>query len=179
MPKVNWGVDRGVIDDYDRDSSYKPYTGKIPPNAVYKFKLKSLKSAAGTRDKNPRLQAGLELIPRNAEEKAYAGYFIMKFMAIAQTNAFQWVPFLDAIGVTAREFTNGTVVDEDGNVRKIGNWRMDGTTLILGQLADGSDDKGNSRKEIKWVGAVTDENDDEYGDDLEDDIEEDDVDEGF
>jgi hypothetical protein len=172
MPKVNWGIGRDVIDDYDRDSSYKPYTGKLPPNAVYRFKLKTVKFAAGTREKNPRLSIGLELIPRDAEERQYRGYFIMKYMAISANNAWTYVPFLDAIGVSSAEFIKGTICDEEGNVRKIGNWRMDGKTEILGQLADGADEKGNSRKEIKWVGAADDDiAEDEVGEeeDYEDD----------
>lgn len=176
MPRVNWGVGKETVDDYDRESGFKPYTGKLPPNAVYKFKIKTLKSVAGTKTKNPSLRAGLELVPRNAEEKEFAGYFIMKFMAIAETNSFQWVPFLDAIGVTGREFTAGTVVDDDQNVRKIGNWRMDGTTEILAQLKDGTDEKGNSRKEVGWVGTV----DDEAGEEFEEEEEGyDEDDEGF
>jgi hypothetical protein len=156
MPKVNWGVSRDVIDDFDRESGFKPYAGKVPPNAVYKFRVKVLKFAARTREKNPSLQAGLELVPRDADERPFEGYFITKFMAVAETNSFQWVPFLDAIGVSANEFLKGTITDEQGNVRKIGNWRMDGKTEILGQLVDGTDQNGNTRKEIKWVGAVED-----------------------
>lgn len=171
MPKVNWGVGKDVIDDYDRDSSFKPYTGKTPPNAVYRFKLKTLKYAAGTKAKNPRLTAGLELVPRDADEKQYAGYYCPKFMAIAETNGFQWVPFLDALGVTSAEFLRGTITDDEGNVRKIGNWRMDGKTEILAQLQDDTDQQGNPRKKIGWCGALDgaeeyeEESEDEYDDD--------------
>lgn len=176
MPKVNWGVDKGVIDDYDRESNYKPYTGKVPPNAVYKFRLKTLKYAAGTKAKNPRLSAGLELVPRDADDKQYAGYFLMKFMAIAESNGFQWVPFLDALGVSSAEFTRGTITDDEGNVRKIGNWRMDGKTEILAQIKDGSDQDGNYRKEVGWCGAL-DSTEEEYAG--EEDGEDYDDDEGF
>lgn len=176
MPRVNWGVGKEVIDDYDRDKAYKPYTGKTPPNAVYRWKIKTLKYAAGTKTKNPQLRAGLELVPRSDDEKQYRGYFLIKFMSIAQTNDFQWVPFLDAIGVTSAEFTRGTITDEDQNVRKIGNWRMDGSTEILGQLVDGTDQNDNPRKEIRWVGALDADFEDETEDD-EDEVYDDD--EGF
>src|SRR3982750_832167 len=156
MPRVNWNVGREVIDDFDREAQFAPYKGKTPPNAVYMFKLKNFRYAAGTREKNPRLSAGLELVPRTEEEKTYRGYYITKFMAIAETNAFQWVPMLDALGVTSVEFLKGTICDEEGNIRKIGNWRMDGKTMVLGQLADTTDQHGLPRKEIKWVGAVED-----------------------
>lgn len=179
MPRVNWGVGKDTVDDYDRESGFKPYTGKIPPNAVYQWRIKVLKYAAGTKTKNPSLRAGLELVPRNAEEKQFAGYFLTKWMAIAETNSFQWVPFLDSIGVTGREFTAGTVVDDDGNVRKIGNWRMDGKTEILGQLKDGNDEKGNSRKEIGWVGALDGEAEEFEEEDAEEEEGYDEDDDGF
>lgn len=178
MPKVNWGVGADVIDDFDRDSSFKPYAGKTPPNAVYRWRIKTLKFAARTKTKHPSLRAGLELVPRGSDEKPFKGYFIMKFMAIAETNGFQWVPFLDALGVSSREFLRGTICDDDENVRKIGNWRMDGKTEILGQLADGTDDKGNSRKEIKWVGSV-DEDTELPDDEVEEEEGYDEEDEGF
>lgn len=176
MPKVTWGIGRDVIDDYDRESGFKPYTGKIPPNAVYAWKLKTLKYAAGTKTKNPQLRAGLELIPRDKDEAPYKGYFITKFMPIAETNSFQWVPFLDAIGVSSNEFLKGTLIDDEGNVRKIGNWRMDGKTELLGQLQDDTDENGAARKRIGWCGAI-EEAGEEY--DVDEEEEEEDDDEGF
>jgi len=177
MPRVAWGVGKDVIDDFDRESSFKPYTGKTPPNAVYQFKIKTLKYAAKTGKKNPQLRAGLELVPRDSDERAFKGYFITKFMPVAETNGFQWVPFLDAIGVTSAEFLKGTITDEEGNVKKIGNWRMDGTTEILGQLQDDVDENGQPRKKIGWCGPVeeaAEEEEDEDEADLYDDEEEDD-----
>lgn len=180
MPKVRWGVSSGAVDDYDRDSQYKPYTGPTPPNAVYQWTVKVLKHAAGTRDKNPQLRIGLELKPRRGrDEDRYKGYFVFLFRAITDRNQFTWVPFLDAIGVSGDEFERGTITDEDGNIKKIGRWRNDGKAVILGQLVDDEDARGDFIKGVKWMGPLDstpddDEYDDEdvYDDDV--DIEEDD-----
>lgn len=169
MPRARWGIRAGDVDDFDRDSQYSPYTGPTPPNAVYEWLVKVLKYIPGTRDKHPQLRVGLELVPRedNRDERQYAGYFCMAFLPITEKTAFRYVPFLDAIGVSGREFIERTVTDEDGNIKKIGAWRNDGKEIILAQLADGVDQNGNTRKEITWFGAASDdeaEEDEEYDD---------------
>lgn len=165
MPKVRWGIDASIIDEWDRSSQYKPYTGPTPPNAVYQWRIKVLKYAAATNEKHPQLRIGLELVPResNRDEKRYRDFFVMEFRSIAPTNAFAYAPFLDAIGVSSAEFTQSTITDREGNVTKIGRWRNTGDTLIMGQLVDRDDQNGKSRKAIDWMGAV--EEPDEYGDD--------------
>lgn len=184
MPKVNWGVRAADIDNFDRDSQYAPYDGPVPPNGVYQWKVKVLKSVAGTREKNPQLRVGLELVPRKADpsEKRMKGYFIMAFLPIMDKTQFRYVPFLDALGVSGREFERGTITDEEGNVKKIGRWRNGGDTLIKAELKDGTDQSGNPRKDIGWMGALTDEPDDDEDfdeDDEQDDADYDDEDEEF
>lgn len=186
MPKVNWGIGKGVIDDFDRSKQFAPYTGPIPPNGVYRWQIKNLKFVAGAGGKHPQLRIGLEVQPRNKDEKPFKGYFVMAFRSITENNRGFWVPFLDAIGVTAREFTERTIADADGNVTKIGRWNNDGKQSILGQLGNGDDDReGNPRKDIKWFGEDTtagtdeleDEGDyDEYDDAIDEDGEEYDAD---
>lgn len=166
MPRVNWGIKPEVIDDFDRESQFSPYTGPIPPNGVYAFRIKIAKHVAGTREKNPQIRLGLELYPRSRDEKRYANYFIMKFIAVSQNEkaAFNYVPFCDAIGVSGEDFTRRTNTDDDGNIRRIGPWRNAGDTLILGQLQDGVDQNNNTRKEIGWVGPFTEDADSEFDD---------------
>lgn len=150
MPKVNWGVQAGDVDDFDRDSQYMPYAGPIPPDAMYLWQIKVLQSVAGTREKHPQLRIGLELVPREDREgeERYESYFIMAFLPITDKTAWRYVPFLDSIGVNGAEFTRGTLTDEEGNVKKIGRWKNTGEELVLAQLKTGSDQAGNPRKEI-------------------------------
>lgn len=172
MPRVNWGVSAKDVDSYDRESAYKPYDGPLPPNGVYQWKVKSLKHVAGTREKNPQLRIGLELIPRTGrkDEKRYAGYFVTEFPPITDKTAFRYVPFLDAIGVTGREFEGSTITDEEGNIKKIGKWRNTGETLILGQLKDNTGDYADKYpKQIGWMGELSDTYEEDEDDELDDD----------
>lgn len=184
MPTVDWGISKAVIDDYDRESAYKPYTGKLPENGVYQWKIVKCQSVAGTKKKNPQLRVSLRLEPRDKSEKKFSGYSMMKFMVIADTTPFQYVPFLDAIGVTEADFRKRTMTDEEGNVKKIGPWKNDGKTLILGQLQDSRGEQADKYpKEIGWVGALDelpddeDEDEDDYDEDEDEDEEEDEEDE--
>jgi hypothetical protein len=171
MPRVNWGITQNDIDQFDREAQaqYAPYTGIDPPaGKVFCFTLKSLKHVDGTEPskgqegKWPQLRAGLSLEPRNQAEADYEGYFIMHFMTIAPAvngkkgTAFQYVPFLDALGVTEQDFMKRTHTDEDGKVTKIGPWINEGDTLILARLKMGADFKtGAPRLEVDWVGEAS------------------------
>lgn len=169
MPKANWGIDASDVDDFDRDSIYKPYTGPIPPDAVYLFQLKKLQFIAGSKSKLPQLRVGLELVPRDDEDyddDKYAGYFIMDFLHISEKTKFRYVPFLDAIGVSGRDFTRRTIHKEDGTVTRIGQWSMSDEEYIYAQLVTGEDQNGGPKKEIRVYMPYEDEaDDDDYDDD--------------
>lgn len=169
MPRARWGISAKEIDNFDRDSQFTPYTGPIPPNGVYQFKLKVLKFVAATREKNAQLRIGFELVPRRGrqEERQFKGYFIMAFLTITDRNQFVYVPFCDAIGVSGSDFTDRTIIDENGDIKKIGRWRNDGKQMLLVQVKDGTDQSGNPRKDVGWIGALdsepeTDEDEEEY-----------------
>jgi len=178
VPTVDWGLSKGVIDDYDRESQYKPYTGKLPDNGVYQWKVTKAVYVSGGKKKNPQLRVSLRLDPRDKSEKKFSGYTMMKFMVIADTTPFQYVPFLDAVGVTEADFKKRTKTDQEGNIRRIGPWVNDGQTLILGQLQDNRGDNADKYpKEIGWVGAIDDAEEDDEEDYEEDDEESEDDDE--
>jgi hypothetical protein len=179
MPRANWGVSSQEVDEFDRDSQFKPYTGPIPPDGVYNWRIKVLKYAAATRDKFAQLRIGLSLEPRGDSEEQYRDYFIMTFPPVSEKTAFRYVPFLDGIGVTGREFTKNTITDEEGNIKKIGKWRNSGDEMIAAQLQTGQDQNGDPQKQIGWMGeAVEDfDNDGVEDDDDEDDDDYDDEDE--
>ena len=166
MPKANWGVSSSDVDNFDRNSQYQPYDGLIPPNGVYEWNIKVLKFAAATKEKLPQLRVGLELSPREGrDEDKYEGYFKMAFLNVSDKTAFVYVPFLDAIGVTGREFTERTITDEEGNVKKIGRWRNTGEEYIRAELTTNEYDTKDG-KGIGWIGPI---NDDDDGEDLDDD----------
>lgn len=150
MPVVRWGVGAEDIDDFDRDSQFKPYAGPVPPDGVYAWNVKVFKHVAGSRDKNPQLRVGLELVPRQGfDEEQYRNYFIMDFLPIASNTRFRYVPLLDALGVSGKDFTSRTKTDEDGNIIQIGRWRNDGSTVVIAQLITEKDQTGNDKKSIR------------------------------
>lgn len=178
MPKVNWGIARGTISDFDRTKQFKPYDGPLPPAGMYRFLIKHVKSVAGINGRRPQLRVGLELVPRNKEEARYGGYFTIAFLTISEEWPGFYVPFLDAIGVSETEFLNGTITDEEGHVKKIGRWKNDGNQYVKAQVKDGADQQGNPRKEIGYIGE--DSGEAEYADDIDkgddDDFDDDDYD---
>lgn len=178
MPKVDWGVSSRDVDNFDREKQFKPYDGPIPSNGVYRWRIKVLKFIAGTQQKLPQLRIGLELLPRKGrkDERGYAGYFIMIFPPVSNNTQFRYVPFLDALGIASREFTERTITDNEGNITRIGKWRNDGEQVIKAALVDGSDQNGNPRKDIGWIGSDEDDEPEAVEDDDEEDYDEDDDD---
>jgi hypothetical protein len=191
VPRANWGIDASDVEAFYRSKQFAPYTGPVPPNGVYEWLIKVLKYVPRTADKNAQLRIGLELSPRDSVkgERKYRSYFVMGFRSITPKNQFAYVPFLDAIGVSANDFTKRTIVDSEGNISQIGKWRQDGGQYILAQLVDKEDQHGQLRKDIGWMGMIVDvdedddaadiDDDDEYVADDEDDEYADDDDDGY
>ena len=156
--RVNWNIRGSDIADFDRSKQYKPYTGPVPTNNVYQFKLKVFKYVSATRDKLEQIRIGLELIPRKGrpEEKRYTGFFIMVFRSLGDRNQFTYVPFFDAIGITGADVDRGVITDEEGNVKKVGRWRNTGDMMLLARLCDEEDAEGNPRKGVDAWAALED-----------------------
>lgn len=180
MPKPDWGIDPSLVDDFDREGQYKPYAGPIPPDGVYRFKLKQLKYAAGTKKKHPQMRPGLELVPRGKDEKRYAGYYVMDFIPVSERTEFRYVPFLDALGVSGKDFVQRIRTDDDDNITKMGSWRNNQESELLVQLRTEKDQEGKPRQVVKWYGAYDpdadedadydeDDDDDDYDEDEDDD----------
>lgn len=172
MPKANWGISAGTVENFDRERQFTPYDGPIPGNGVYIWRIKKLQYVAATREKVTQLRVGLELQPRRGrkEERAYKGYFVMLFLPVADNTAFRYVPFLDAIGVSEDDFRRRTITDQEGGIKTIGRWRNTGEELIKGQLVDDVDQAGNPRKTINWIGSAEEVEPDD-SDDADDDSE--------
>lgn len=182
MGVVRWNIKASAIDDFDRSKQYTPYTGPIPPDAVYVFLIKKMQYVPGTRDKLDQLRVGMELVPRKGMgEGKYKGYFVMNFIPVADNTGFRYVPLCDALGVSGTDFTERMRVDREGNVQRIGQWRNTGEQEILAQIVTGYDEKGEPRKEVKWMGPLQepDEDDEEYDSDDEEYAEDGDEDEDY
>lgn len=178
MPRANWGVKARDIEKYDRSSQYQPYTGAIPPNGVYAWEVRKAQYVAAAREKLPQLRLSLALKSRNTSDRAFAGYHLMLFLPIADNTQFRYVPFLDAIGVSGSDFESRTIVNQDGVIAKIGPWKADSGTLILGDLRDDPGRDGQMRKTLGWIGEYIDSTTDDDDDD-DDDYDDDDYDDDY
>lgn len=156
MPRANWGVTASDVDQYDRSTQFKPYTGEVPPNGVYEFLIRTLKYMPATEDKNPQLRLGVALAPRASRprETRYDDFYVTTFIPVTPKSQFRYVPLLDALGVTSKEFVSKTIVDAEGNITSIGNWRQDGEQYICCQLVDSNGGDERYPKDIKWIGPV-------------------------
>lgn|ERR1700754_784629 len=168
MPTVNWGLNPGTVEDFDRSKVFAPYAGKVPPTGVvYAWELKKLAFVAPDREgKYPQLRAALELYARDDEEEAYAGFFKQTYSPVSPQTAFRYVPLLDALGISEREFLKGTKTKEDGTIISIGRWKMAKGIYLLAQLQSEIDGDGNVRININdgWFGTYEPEDDSSYED---------------
>lgn len=192
MPTMDWGLEPGTVEDFDRSKVFVPYKGKLPPpNQVFLWEIKRVSLVKGTSaGKLPQLRIGLELCPRNREEKQYEGFYRSTFSPVSESTAFRYVPFLDAIGVSERDFLRGTKHDREGVISAIGRWKFKpGETFVLARLEESENYKDPAKTDLNindtWFGAPTDadfeeeeDDDDEYEDDESyDDADDDDDDE--
>lgn len=183
MPKANWGISASDVDEYDREDLYTPYLGDPPPSGtVYLWTIKKMTAVPATEDKTPQIRVGLQLKPRNKAQQKYKGYYITAFVHISDKTKWSYIPFLDALGVSGRDFVNRTITDESGNVAKIGAWKNDGKQVIAAQLNDNDPEFASKNpKKIGWMGeapegSVSDDDEDEDDFDDEDSTEDEDSD---
>ncbi len=93
MPTVQWGISRGTLTNYER-SSFKPYDGELPPNRIFRWKIRKMVYKAATAESPAQLQMGLELIPRKGRnDERYAGYYLTVFQRITDQASTTGVRF--------------------------------------------------------------------------------------
>lgn len=158
MPIVDWGITKGVMDEFDRErqQQYAPYTGPKPPSAVYRWRISQMLVKADDEERLPQWLALLELVPRYASEKRYKGYKAWFSASIGDNNAFAYTPLCDVLGISEREFRTRFKTDDEGKVISIGKWRMDGKQEILAEIVDNVDDNtGRVFTNVRWVGDVS------------------------
>ncbi len=146
MPKMKWGS--GVTADTINNAEEKGitvYDGPLPPKGVYGWDVKFLKTGE-TSNKNPQLIIGLELNPRDREDhQAFKGFFVQDFIVVKDTTAWRLKPFLKALGVSAKDFLENTVTDEEGRVTKIGT--LDLTKRAPGIIAMLQVNRGQNKEQ--------------------------------
>ena len=158
MPRAQWGVSATEVDQFDPATQFKPYTGEVPPNGVYEFLIRAMKYMPATDDKNPQLRLSVALAPRASRprEARYDDFYVTTFIPVTPKSQFRYVPLLNALGIPSRDFINKTIVDAEGNITRIGDWRQDGEQYILCELVDSTGGDDRYPKDIKWIGPIND-----------------------
>lgn len=122
MPKAKWSntdLDKDSIENAETRAG--SYAGPLPPKGVYRFKLRYMKEGE-SKEGNPKIVilAVLDGTWRK-EHKKYDGCPLFDHLPMLQSMAWRAKALCGALGVTAADLLNKTVVDEDGVITKIGN----------------------------------------------------------
>lgn len=171
MPKAKWGS-LTATDIESAESNFVTYEGEIPPRGVYRFKLKSAKSTESSNG-NPMVKLVLILDGSwKPKHKEFDGCPAFTQVMIMDSTAFQVRAFCDAIGVTARDFLNKTVLDDDDKLVKIGKVSLaDGDLLVTANCQPG-EYEGTPKLEIKGLLPKAEEEPEEEEESDEEDSEE-------
>lgn len=129
MPKVKWTAKEGDdaitaadIDGAEVDGGV--YTGPLPPAGVYRFKLKRSKFekfGTGNSGFNNRLALDGSWKPEHAK---FDGCGLWDRVVLSKAGAAFVKAFGVALGVSAVDLINNTVVDDDGYVTAIGKLKL-------------------------------------------------------
>lgn len=121
MPKAKWSnSDLKPEDINEAEERAGSYAGPLPPKGVYRFKLRSMKQGeSGAGNDKIVVFAVLDATWR-PEHKKYNGAPLWDHMPLTKEQAWRSKALCAALGVTAADLLNKTVVDDDGYITKIG-----------------------------------------------------------
>lgn len=125
MPKAKWGAGDNMLtaDDIEGAEVQEPrmrYSGEVPPGGTYRWTIGSLKKDVSNAG-NDKVVIRLELDGTwKANHKKYDGAPVWQHLALTKANAQNVRNFLDAIGATSADLLNGSIVDENGYITKLG-----------------------------------------------------------
>jgi len=127
MPKATWGAgDKALtaadIDGAERSEARIRYSGpNIIPSGTYRWVVQYLKKTESSKG-NPMIEAMLTLDgtwKRNHAE--YEGFPMWDRITVIESTKEKLANFLDGIGATGKDLLQGTIVDEDGRITKLGS----------------------------------------------------------
>lgn len=123
MPKVTWGSELDA-DAIENAEQREQYAGEIPPSGIYRMKIRFMQKTLSS-NKNPLLKVLLVLDGSfKPEHKKYDGCPVWEQIPIMPSTAFRIRELCDALNVTAKEFMDKTVADDEGYITKIGKLRI-------------------------------------------------------
>lgn len=183
MPKAKWGSDLTVDDIENAESTNGSYTGPIPPSGVYLFTLKKMQKGTSKND-NPKVFMVWEMAKTGAkkDQKKWAGAPLFDHMPVGASSAFRAKALCAALGVTSKDFLNKTIIDEEDNITKIGNLKIEaGAIQAFINVKRESDADNGDRLVLNGGGylPMPEDSGDDDSDDADDDGEDDGEDNPF
>lgn len=125
MPKAKWGagdapLTAADIDGADQIESRTRYSGEVPPGGTYRWTIQSLKQGVSDAG-NDKVIVFLTLDGTwKPNHKQWDGAPVWHHLALTQANAAFVKNFLDSIGATSADLMNGSIVDENNYITKLG-----------------------------------------------------------
>lgn len=159
MPKAKWGAGDNMLTADDIINAEAPetrsrYSGPLPPAGTYRFVLKSLHKETSSKG-NPMVRVIAELDgtwqPNHGQ---YDGAPVFNYITLTKANAPQVRNFLDAIGATPDDLLNGSIVDENDFITKLGKVGDPAGLLVYinTQHSKPTSEYPNKRLEVMYAG---------------------------
>jgi hypothetical protein len=126
MPKAKWGsgdqpLSAADIDGAEQIETRTRYSGEVPPGGTYRWTIQSLKQDVSKSSGNDLVVVFMTLDGTwKPNHKQWDGAPVWHRLALTQANAGFVRNFLDAIGGTSKDLMDGSIVDENGYITKLG-----------------------------------------------------------
>jgi hypothetical protein len=132
VPKVKWGAgaaSASEVNEVDTSKNRKPYMGEIPPAGVYRFILKTIK-AGESKDGNAKALVFCVLDGTwQPSHNRYDGCPMWDHLPLSVAGRVR--SLVDALGITAEDFLEKAVMDENKVITKAGRTSISGEDLYL------------------------------------------------
>lgn len=159
MPKATWGAGDEALTADDINGAEAPetrtrYSGPVPPGGTYRFVIQSLHQETSSKG-NPmvRVIAALDgsWQPNHSQ---FDGAPVFNYITLTKANAPQVRNFLDAIGATAEDLMNKSIVDENDYITKLGSIGDPAGLLVYinTQVSKPTQQYPNPRLEVMYAG---------------------------
>lgn len=127
MPKAKWGagdkaLTAGDIDGAERQESRPRYSGPmLIPSGTYRWTIQYIKQAESAKG-NPMAEVMLTLDGAWRKNHAeYDGFPLWDRIPIMTSTVGRVANFMDAIGGTGRDLIDGSIMDENKRITKLGS----------------------------------------------------------
>jgi hypothetical protein len=122
MPKAKWSNTDLTPDDINNAEQKDGfYAGPLPPKGVYRFKLRTMKQGVSGSGNDKIVVLSILDGSWKPDHKKFNGCPLFDHMPMGKESAWRSKALCAALGVSANDLLNKTIIDDDGYITKIGN----------------------------------------------------------